>query len=73
MRADPEVDVTENASERTSEPDVEADDAQVEPGSGDEHVGRVTGVDDSMSEETGAEARAQGSAENDPVEGGPRH
>ncbi len=65
--------MTENASERTSEPDVEADDAQVEPGSGDEHVGRVAGEDDSVAEETGAEARSQGSADNDPVEGGPRH
>ncbi len=65
--------MTEHASERTSEPDVEADDAQVEPSSEDDHVGRVAGVDDSMSEETGAEARAQGSGDNDSVEGGSRH
>ena len=64
--------MTEQANERTSEPDVEADEAQVEPSSDDEHVGRVAGVDDSLSEETGAEARAQGSDDNDSVEGGPR-
>ncbi len=61
--------MTEHSSERTSEPDVEADDAQVEPGSEDAHVGRVAGDDDSAAEETGAEARAQGASDNDPVEG----
>jgi len=64
--------VTESSSEKTSESDVEADEAQVEPSSDDEHVGRVAGVDEGMTEESGAEARAQGSSDNDPVEGGPR-
>ena len=60
--------MTEHSSERTSEPDVEADEAQVEPGSDDEFVGRV-GADEATDDETtGAEARATGSAGNDPVE-----
>jgi hypothetical protein len=60
--------VTEHSSESTSEPDVEADEAQVEPGSHDEYVGRVAGDDAIDDETTGAEARATGSARNDPVE-----
>jgi hypothetical protein len=62
------VDVTEHSSERTSEPDVEADEAQVEPGSDDGHVGRVAGDDAIDDETTGAEARAAGSGRNDKVE-----
>ena len=61
--------MTEHSNERTSESDVEADDAQVEPGSDDSYVGRVAGTDEGMTEETGAEARAEGSSDNDPVEG----
>ena len=60
--------MTEHSSERTSEPDVEADDAQVEPGSDDGHVGRIASDDAIDDETTGAEARASGPARNDPVE-----
>ncbi len=66
-----EVDVSEHSSESSSEPDVESDDAQVEPGSDDEHVGRIAADDDGTDVESGAEARAQRSAGpdgNDPVE-----
>ena len=38
-------------------------------GSDDSYVGRVVGADEGMTEETGAEARAAGSRDNDPVEG----
>ena len=64
--------MTEHSNEKTSESDVAEDEAQVEPGSDDSYVGRVAGVDEGMTEETGAEARAAGASDNDPVEGGPR-
>ena len=60
--------MTEHSSERTSESDIEADEAQVEPSRDDAHVGRVA-ADDALDDETsGAEARAAGPARNDPVE-----
>lgn len=60
--------MTEHSSEHTSEPDVEADEAQVEPGRDDGHVGRVASDDAIDDETTGAEARATDPARNDPVE-----
>lgn len=63
--------MTEASNEPTAEPDVERDDAQVDPDADDQYVGRVAGLDDGFAGETGAEARAAGGAEaNDPVEGG---
>ena len=44
----------------TAEPDVEANDDQVEPADGSEYVGRVAGDDLGYAEEQGAEARAAG-------------
>ena len=64
---------SEPADEATAEPDVENDDSQVEPDSGSGYVGRVAGADEGYAEETGAEARSQGSSDNEAVEGGPRH
>ena len=43
----------------TAEPDVEANRDQVEPGSGNEFVGRVQGQDEGYAGEQGAEARAK--------------
>jgi hypothetical protein len=64
----PEAAVTE----RSPEPDVDEDSAQVEPDPDDQFVGRVAGEDAGFAGETGAEARAAGVSENDPVEGGAR-
>ena len=69
---------SEPADEATAEPDVESDESQVEPDSDSGYVGRVAGADEGYAGETGAEARSQGSADdnsagNDAVEGGPRH
>ncbi len=62
--------MTEASNEPTAEPDVERDDAQVDPDADEQYVGRVAGLDDGFAGETGAEARAAGGAEgNDPVEG----
>ena len=62
--------MSEFSTEDTAEPDVEADEAQVEPANDDSYVGRVAGLDEGYAGETGAEARAAGGAErNDPVEG----
>lgn len=49
---------SEPAEHSTAEPDVEANDDQVEPDSDSEHVGRVAGADEGDSGESGAEARA---------------
>lgn len=49
---------SEPAEHNTAEPDVEANDDQVEPDADSEYVGRVAGDDDSSAGETGAEARA---------------
>ena len=64
---------SEPADEATAEPDVDNDADQVEPDSDSGYVGRVAGADEGYAGETGAEARAQGSSDNDAVEGGPRH
>ena len=60
---------SEPAGEATAEPDVDNDAAQVEPDSDSGYVGRVAGADEGYAAETGAEARAQGVSDNDPVEG----
>ena len=49
---------------KTAEPDVEANDDQVEPANGSESVGRVAGDDLGYAEEQGSEARANGAAED---------
>jgi hypothetical protein len=64
---------SESSDEAKAEPDVQRDEAQVEPDSDDSFVGRASGADEGYAGETGAEARAQGSSDNDAVEGGPRH
>ena len=63
---------SEPAEEATAEPDVDNDADQVEPDSDSGYVGRVAGADEGFAGETGAEARAMGASENDPVEGGSR-
>ena len=45
-------------TDATSEPDVEANDDQVEPADGSEYVGRVAGDDLGYAGEQGAEARS---------------
>jgi hypothetical protein len=62
--------VTEASNEASAEPDVERDQAQVDPDADEQYVGRVAGLDEGYAGETGAEARAAGAAEgNEPVEG----
>jgi hypothetical protein len=56
---------SEPAGDDTAEPDVEANDDQVEPANGSESVGRVAGDDRGYADEQGAEARAAGVAEGD--------
>ncbi len=50
---------SEPAEHGTAESDVEGDDAQVEPDSEAEHVGRIAGDDQGYAGEQGAEARAE--------------
>lgn len=62
--------MTEASNEPSAEPDVQRDDAQVDPDADEQYVGRVAGADDGFAGETGAEARAAGGADGDrPVEG----
>ena len=62
--------MTEASNEPSAEPDVERDEAQVDPDADEQYVGRVAGLDEGYAGETGAEARAAGGAEgNVPVEG----
>ena len=49
---------SEPAEHRTAEPDVEANDDQVEPDADSDYVGRVAGDDQGYAGEQGAEARA---------------
>jgi hypothetical protein len=49
---------SEPGPDGTAESDVERNEDQVEPGSGDEFVGRVAGDDTGYADEQGAEARA---------------
>jgi hypothetical protein len=55
---------SEPAEDDTAEPDVEANDDQVEPADGSEYVGRVAGDDSGYAGEQGAEARADGDVED---------
>ena len=49
---------SEPAEHSTAEPDVEANDDQVEPDDDSDYVGRVQGADEGYAGEQGAEARA---------------
>ena len=52
------ADRADRSASGTAEPDVEANDDQVEPADGSEYVGRVAGDDLGYADEQGAEARA---------------